>query len=74
MCSARFAPVAFLFHRKGAVRVAVEHGAGLDARLRAALATHSIKDAAALVSAETGEPKRAVYARALLLAREKDAG
>lgn len=33
MCSARFAPVAFLFHRKGAVRVAVEHGAGLDARL-----------------------------------------
>ena len=47
--------------------------ADLDARLRAALARHSIKDAAALVSGETGQQKRAVYARALELARDRDA-
>jgi 16S rRNA (cytidine1402-2'-O)-methyltransferase len=44
---------------------------GLDERLREALRRHSIKDAVALVAAETGAPRRAVYARALLLAREE---
>lgn len=44
---------------------------GLDERLRAALAGHSIKDAAAIVAAETGLPKRDVYARALALAKER---
>jgi 16S rRNA (cytidine1402-2'-O)-methyltransferase len=41
----------------------------LDAALRRALATHSVKDAAALVTAATGLPRRTVYARALELAR-----
>lgn len=41
----------------------------LDARLRAAMADLSLKDAAALVSGETGRPRREVYARALSLAR-----
>ena len=50
-----------------------EADAALDARIEAALARHSIKDAAALVAAETGLPKRDVYARALTLARAKDA-
>jgi 16S rRNA (cytidine1402-2'-O)-methyltransferase len=50
-----------------------EADAALDARIEAALARHSIKDAAALVAAETGLPKRDVYARALVLARAKDA-
>lgn len=39
----------------------------LDARLEAALAIHSLKDAAAVVAADTGLPKREVYARALTL-------
>ncbi len=39
----------------------------VDARLRAALQKHSVKDAAAIVSAETGLPRRKVYARALEL-------
>jgi len=44
----------------------------LDDLLGKALETHSVKDAAALVSAETGQPRRKVYARALELnAREK---
>jgi 16S rRNA (cytidine1402-2'-O)-methyltransferase len=45
---------------------------GLDERLREALETHSIKDAAALVAAETGLPKRDVYARALAVAKAKE--
>jgi 16S rRNA (cytidine1402-2'-O)-methyltransferase len=42
---------------------------GLDEKLAAALARHSVKDAAALVAGESGVPKRDVYARALALAR-----
>jgi len=41
--------------------------AGLDAALRAALATHSVREAVALVAAATGVPRRAVYARALAM-------
>ncbi|MGQ0444587.1 MAG: 16S rRNA (cytidine(1402)-2'-O)-methyltransferase [Beijerinckiaceae bacterium] len=44
----------------------------LDARLGKALEAHSIKDAAAVVSAETGLPRRKVYARAIeLSARQR---
>jgi len=44
----------------------------IDARLTTALETLSIKDAAAVVSAETGQPRRKVYARAVeLSARER---
>ncbi|KQP33549.1 16S rRNA methyltransferase [Methylobacterium sp. Leaf104] len=48
--------------------------AGIDAALTAALARHSIKDAATLVAEETGQPRRTVYARALALARRDDEG
>jgi 16S rRNA (cytidine1402-2'-O)-methyltransferase len=51
---------------------AAETDAVLDDRIRAALANHSIKDASALVAADLDLPKRDVYARALVLAREKD--
>ncbi|GJE19234.1 16S rRNA (cytidine(1402)-2'-O)-methyltransferase [Methylobacterium marchantiae] len=47
--------------------------AGLDAAIETALARHSIKDAAALVADATGQPRRVVYARALVLARRNDA-
>ena len=40
----------------------------LDVRLTAALATHSVKDAAALVAGAIGLPRRTVYARAMELA------
>lgn len=44
----------------------------LDDLIRKALETHSVKDAAAVVSAETGQPRRKVYARALeLTARDR---
>lgn len=39
----------------------------LDAKLERALETLSVKDAAAVVSAETGQPRRKVYARAVEL-------
>ncbi|MFO1101951.1 MAG: 16S rRNA (cytidine(1402)-2'-O)-methyltransferase [Methylocystis sp.] len=42
--------------------------ADLDARIEEALAAHSVKDAASVVSAATGQPRRQVYARALELA------
>jgi 16S rRNA (cytidine1402-2'-O)-methyltransferase len=50
---------------------AAKADAALDAQLSAALASHSIKDAAALVAAELDLPKRDVYARALVLAKAK---
>ncbi|MBL8589363.1 MAG: 16S rRNA (cytidine(1402)-2'-O)-methyltransferase [Methylobacteriaceae bacterium] len=43
--------------------------AAVDARLTAALARHSAKDAAAIVAGETGLPRRQVYARAIALTR-----
>ncbi len=45
----------------------------LDARLMEALETYSLKDAASVVAAATGQPRRQVYARALHLTagREK---
>lgn len=42
----------------------------LDAALREALAAHSVKDAASLVATALALPRRAVYARAMALARE----
>ena len=47
-----------------------EAGIGLDDKLKAALARHTVKDAAALVAGETGLPRRDIYSRALALARE----
>ncbi|MCH2393580.1 16S rRNA (cytidine(1402)-2'-O)-methyltransferase [Oceanibaculum sp.] len=44
----------------------------LDAALRRALAGNSTRDAAALVTGETGLPRKQVYARALELAQERD--
>jgi 16S rRNA (cytidine1402-2'-O)-methyltransferase len=42
----------------------------LDGRLRAALATQTVKDAAAFVSTVTGLPRKVVYARALQIHEE----
>lgn len=56
--------------------VAALDDATLDAKLRAALETLSVKDAASVVAGETGQPRRKVYARAVELAartaREQD--
>jgi 16S rRNA (cytidine1402-2'-O)-methyltransferase len=41
----------------------------IDERLRAALASVSLKEAVAQVAAETGQPRRKIYARALELTR-----
>ena len=43
----------------------------IDRRLADALASHSVKDAAAIVSGETGQPRRKVYARAVELAAQR---
>jgi 16S rRNA (cytidine1402-2'-O)-methyltransferase len=48
--------------------------AEIDDLLHAALARASLKDAVAEVAAATGEPRRAVYARALELAKERPDG
>lgn len=53
-------------------RVAAEASATVDDRLRALLGAHSLKEAVALVTAQTGLPRKEVYARALLLARDQD--
>lgn len=50
-----------------------ECGQELDAKLGKALETLSVKDAAAVVSAETGQPRRKVYARAIELSAELSA-
>jgi 16S rRNA (cytidine1402-2'-O)-methyltransferase len=44
----------------------------LDGQLRSALASHSVKDAAALVAGATGLPRKLVYARALAMNAEPD--
>jgi 16S rRNA (cytidine1402-2'-O)-methyltransferase len=46
--------------------------AEIDALLRAALARVSLKDAVAEVASATGEPRRAVYGRALELTKDDD--
>ena len=43
-----------------------------DDLLRAALQTHSIKDAATIVAAQTGQPRRSVYARAIALSTSRE--
>ena len=43
----------------------------VDAQLREALESLSTKDAAAVVSAKTGQPRRDVYARAIEIARDR---
>lgn len=48
---------------------AVAAAADLDALLLDALATHSVRDAADLVATATGQPRRAVYTRALEIAK-----
>jgi 16S rRNA (cytidine1402-2'-O)-methyltransferase len=47
-------------------------GEDLDERLKALLATMSVREAAAQLAAETGQPRRALYARALRLTRDDD--
>jgi 16S rRNA (cytidine1402-2'-O)-methyltransferase len=44
----------------------------LDRRLAALLETMSVREAAAQLAAETGEPRRVLYARALRLSRDDD--
>ncbi len=45
----------------------------LDGSLRNALRDHSVREAAALVTAATGLPRKVVYARALALAKDEEA-
>ena len=49
-----------------------EDAEDLDGRLRAALETQSVREAAALVAAATGLPRKLVYSRALALGRERE--
>lgn len=46
-------------------------GAALDDKIRAALEKFSLKDAASVVAAETGQPRRKIYARALELSGDE---
>ncbi|ACK49271.1 Uroporphyrin-III C/tetrapyrrole (Corrin/Porphyrin) methyltransferase [Methylocella silvestris BL2] len=48
-------------------RALIDNQDDIDARLTDALETLSVKDAAAIVSAATGQPRRKVYARAIEL-------
>jgi 16S rRNA (cytidine1402-2'-O)-methyltransferase len=50
--------------------VAAPDGAALDDKIRAAMQKFSLKDAASIVAADTGQPRRKVYARALELTEE----
>ncbi|MGE3783776.1 MAG: 16S rRNA (cytidine(1402)-2'-O)-methyltransferase, partial [Alphaproteobacteria bacterium] len=52
----------------------VPTGDDLDARLRALLTTHSLRDAVALLAGETGNARRALYERALGLTRGERGG
>jgi 16S rRNA (cytidine1402-2'-O)-methyltransferase len=56
-----------------AARANMLDDAGIDARLIPVLARHTARDAAALVAAELGLPRRRVYARALRLGEQDDA-
>jgi len=47
--------------------IAVPDAADLDAKIGKALETLSVKEAATVISAETGQPRRKVYARAIEL-------
>ena len=55
---------------EGAIRPAFSD-ADIDERLASLLAVGTVRDAAAAVSAETGRPRRELYARALALARAR---
>jgi 16S rRNA (cytidine1402-2'-O)-methyltransferase len=74
----RLRPLADLFGRepaRGEITLLVgppetDDPEDLDGRLRAALATQTVKDAAALVSMATGLPRKIVYARALQIHEE----
>ena len=59
----------------GPPQVGTDQELDLDAHLREAMVGLSVKDAAAVVAAEVGLPKRTVYARAVQLAAKlRDAG
>ena len=45
--------------------------ADIEARLATAMEKMSLKDAATVVAAETGQPRRDIYARAIALAAER---
>lgn len=47
------------------------NAAGLDDKIRAAMKKLSLKDAASAIAAETGLPRKEIYARALALAEKK---
>jgi 16S rRNA (cytidine1402-2'-O)-methyltransferase len=48
-------------------------GIALDDRIRAAMEKFSLKDAASVIAAETGQPRRLIYARALEIVAEDKA-
>lgn len=55
-------------------QAAADAGATVDDRLRELLPKHSVKEAVAMVTAQTGLPRKEVYARALLLAPKTGEG